>query len=212
MLEIRLFRKFKWHQKYEFTVGTWICYPGQTQWSTVSAECEKFDSRCVETTLWQRRRQKWVSRKLHRLIRNGKNETSNWIPWDRMKQEGRASLHALQCKHRLCTLLSAATTTMLACRDLVGTTVPSVTLRYQSLQYTWDTFKFWREIGLCTVAMIWVRVARLGNVGLLYQRVNMIVLGLELSNTSQHLWPSVMGRLLCKCNWLQIEVTLLKMY
>lgn len=141
-----------------------------------------------------------------------KNQTSKWIPWDGMKQEGRASRHALQCKHRLCTLLSAATTTTLARWDLVGTTVPSVTLRYQSLQYTSDTFKFWREIGLCTVAMIWVRVARLGNVGLPYQRVNMIALGLELS-TSQHLWPSGMGwRLLCKCNWLQKEVTLLKMY
>lgn len=113
----------------------------------------------------------------------------------------------------VCAVLSAATTTMLACWDLVGTTVPSVTLRCQSLQYTSDTCKFWREIGLCTVAMIWVRVARLGNVGLPYQRVDMIALGLELSNTSQHLWPSVMGwRLLCKCNWLQIEVTLLKMY
>lgn len=53
---------------------------------------------------------------------------------------------------------------------------------------------------------------RVGNVGLPSQRVNMIVLGLELSNTSQHLWPSAKGRLLCKCNWLQIEVTLLTMY
>lgn len=149
-------------------MGTWTWYPSQTQWWTVSAECEKFDSRCVETTLWQRRRQKWVSRKLQRLIRNGKErkkikikETSIWIPWDRMKQEGRASLHALQCKHRLCTLLSAATTTMLACWDLVGTTVPSVTLCYESLQYTSDTFKFSRrEIGLCVVSMICVRVAR----------------------------------------------------
>lgn len=88
-------------------------------------------------------------------------ETSIWIPWDRMKQEGRASLHALQCKHRLCTLLSAATTTLLACWDLVGTTVPSVTLCYESLQYTSDTFKFSRrEIGLCVVSMICVRVAR----------------------------------------------------
>lgn len=44
-------------------------------------------------TKWKRTREKKEKKE---------NETSNWIPRDRMKQEGRASLHALQCKHCLC--------------------------------------------------------------------------------------------------------------
>lgn len=50
-----------------------------------------------------------------------------------------------------------------------------------------DTFKFYREIGLLTVAMIWVSVPRWGMLDYSNeQRINMIILGLLPANNGGH--------------------------
>lgn len=118
--------------------------------------------------------------------KEGKNQTWICIQRDRMKRGwGGPCLHTLHCKQCLCTPLSAATATLFACWDLANTSVPSVTLWYESMQYSMDTFKFYREIEL------WFnlggndlgRCFLLGNVGLPQQTINMIVLGLMSANT-----------------------------
>lgn len=202
-------------------MGTWTWYPSQTQWWTVSAECEKFDSRCVETTLcgkgavrsgsvencngWyemEKNGGKKINKRDLDLDSMRQNETRGASKSPRLAMQT-SSVYAVVCCHNYTAgVLGFGGHYSAICHPLLRIT--AIHIGHFQVFKTRD----WALRGVDDLC----QGCRVGNVGLPSQRVNMIVLGLELSNTSQHLWPSVKGRLLCKCNWLQIEVTLLTMY